>query len=287
MDGVSRSLVLRQAGIGVSPGHVRGSAACARIALLDGGADLAHPALAGERIVTAAGAVPGRAGAHATFCASLLVGNDDDAREGRVLALCAGATIFNFAVIDDAMLEGRASIAATADALARALRQAVDAGCRTIVFSSELLQADSAHWRSLRDAVQWARAQGAIVVVPAGNHGAGWGQSPCAWPGILVVGSIGASGNISEFSAHARRLPNVVYAPGELVPGAGPGHGYELRSGTSFAAVLAAGALELLRVMRPADAWPDLVATLFKPPWRFLDASVLFPPTRLAQEITI
>ncbi|MDQ1919262.1 S8 family serine peptidase [Massilia pseudoviolaceinigra] len=287
MDGVSRSFILRQAGIAVSPGHFRGSAASARIALLDGAADLAHPALGGERIVTSAAPASSSAGAHATFCVSLLVGNDDDARQGRVLALCAGATVFNFPVIDDAMLQGRASIAATADALARALRQAVDAGCRTIVFSTELLQADSPHWRCLRDAVQWARAQGAIVVVPAGNHGAGWGQVPCPWPGILVVGSIGASGNISEFSAHARRLPNVVYAPGEQVPGAGAGHGYELRSGTSFAAVLAAGALELLRVRRLSDAWPDLVATLFRPPWRFLDASVLSQPNCLAQEIPI
>lgn len=275
MDCVSRILLLQQAGLFAPAGHFRAAAAAARIALVDGAVDATHPALGSEHIVTSAGSASRRAAEHATFCASVLVGNDDDARDGRVVALCAGATVFNFPVVDDDMLHGRTSIAATANALARALQQAVGAGCRTIVFTIELLQPDSPHWQCLRDALRWARSQGAIVVVPAGNHGAGWGRLPCPWPDILVVGSLGASGTISAFSAHARRLPNVVYAPGERVPGAGPGRGYDVRSGTSFAAVLAAGALELLRVTRPADPWPHLVGSLFRPSWRLLDASVL------------
>jgi hypothetical protein len=191
-----------------------------------------------------------RAAQHATFNASILIGNDEAKKGGRVMAICSGCTLFNFAVVMDEMLDGCSMTRSIASVLAWAVDSAVQAKCHVIVFGIEILQADSRQWTWLRESIVVALASGAVVVVPAGNPSRVQAATPACWPDVLVAASHDWRGNISRFSAFPARSGNMIFAPGEDVPGADPASEYVVQSGTSFAAAITAGAFGLARVSR-------------------------------------
>ncbi|CAN7634834.1 S8 family serine peptidase [Trinickia sp. LjRoot230] len=287
----ARSFALRQ--VGLNPRAIDTvSVRTARLALVDGAVDASHPALRGTRIEclgallptsSAAAAVVDSAGdpaaKHATFCASILVGAEEARRADRaatVLGLCRGATLVNCAAVSTPMLTGSMPLPEVAAALAVAVRQALRARCRTIVFGVEIRYPESPSWRHLRDAIAVARAAGAIVVLPAGNRPGTWTETPCTWPEALVVASLASHGGPSGFSVAAGLGARTVFAPGEDIPGAVAGGTVSVRSGTSFAAAMAAGVLALAGMLGPERSVSDTIAGLFPPPRRRLDAGALF-----------
>jgi subtilisin family serine protease len=269
-----RSLTLRQAGLVDLCAATRGCPSI-RIALVDGPVNTSHPALGGCSISVLGDAPASTAGEHATFCASILVGRDADRTAGRVMAICAACTLVNVGVVTDDMLTGRRSIRNVARTLASAVAAANEAKCQTILFGIEIRQPESPEWTPLRESVRAASARGAAVVLPAGNR-PGAPAGPCSWPEALVVGSRSWCGAVSAFSPQVRRGANMILAPGENVPGAGPDASYVVRSGTSFAAAVAAAAFTLAKCLAPYRPIFAIASDLCPLPTRALDATALF-----------
>jgi subtilisin family serine protease len=270
-----RSLTLRQAGLVDLCAATQGCPSVS-IALVDGPVNTSHPALGGCSISMLGDAPSSAAGEHATFCASILVGRNADRTAGRVMAICAACTLVNVAVVTDDMLAGRLSTRTVARTLASAVAAATEATCQTILFGIEIRHPESPEWTPLRESIRAASMRGAAVVLPAGNRPGAPAAGPCSWPEALVVGSRGWSGAASAFSPHSKRGASMILAPGENVPGAGPDASYAIRSGTSFAAGVAAAAFTLAKCLAPCRPIFAIASDLCPPPTRALDATALF-----------
>jgi hypothetical protein len=268
-----RSFLLRQAGL-KELCDTSEPASRTPIALIDGSTDAGHSVLAECRIERIGYSHSTPAADHATFLASILVANEAARESGKALGLCSGCTLRNFSVVTDAMLAGTLSIKQTAHILAGAVKSAVGTGCRIIVFGIELRHPESPCWDALRSAVLEASAAGALTVVPAGNS---LQSQQCNWPGILTAFSCNWRGQLSAFCCKPLRSSNIVLAPGENVPGAALTSEYGVRSGTSFAAAIAAGAVARAACLSPRRPLFAIAGELCRPPRHVLDATTFQP----------
>jgi subtilisin family serine protease len=99
------------------------------------------------------------------------------------------------------------------------------------------------------DVVRYALLRGCVLVAASGNSGVEELYWPAAYDGVIAVGSVGLSGAPSHFTTQGRHL--AVCAVGERVATCAL-KGYQLATGTSFAApfVTAAAALLVSRAQR-------------------------------------
>jgi subtilisin family serine protease len=234
------------------------------IAILDTGADLAHPALSGH---LAEGydfvdddADPSEVGAagvdiafgHGTHVAGLLALAAPDARllPLRTLGPDGVGTIWN---------------------QARALRFAVEQGAAVINLSwsfperSRLLDDVLAEVTCTSDggaACRGRRQPGAVVVAAAGNSGESAPEYPAAsnLPGVMAVAASTQEDTIAPFSTYGAWVS--LAAPGDRIVSSVPGGAYASWSGTSMATPLAASVVALLRVARPANRPSEIVTRL-------------------------
>jgi subtilisin family serine protease len=102
-----------------------------------------------------------------------------------------------------------------------------------------------------REAVDYAREKGCLLVAARGNDGDGGFFYPACLPNVLGVGSTGNTGQRSPFSNFGYGLD--VMAPGEGI--IGPGHtsdtAYLVGNGTSFSAPLVSGEAGLILAQHP------------------------------------
>ncbi len=134
------------------------------------------------------------------------------------------------------------------------MKAAVDLGARVLNLSfgtpeTALEEGEAAPHREI---IRYALTRGCVLVAAAGNTGDSTRYFPAALPGVIAVGAVGASGRPSPFSS--RGLHVALCAPGEDIPTAGL-RGYQLSTGTSFAApfVTAACALLLAHAARRSE----------------------------------
>jgi hypothetical protein len=95
----------------------------------------------------------------------------------------------------------------------------------------------------LQDAVNYALSQNVIVVAAAGNDGNGQISYPAAYPGVIAVGAVDATGQRATFSNYGSEM--VIAAPGVGINTVTTG-GIMSFSGTSAASPLVAGAIAAL-----------------------------------------
>jgi subtilisin family serine protease len=227
------------------------------VALLDGGFDLGHEALAG-RLAAAApydaldddfdaqdlgdgvdqdrDGVVDRVACHGTFVASL------------VLAAAPGARVLPVRVLDD---EGWG----TDLALAAGLTYAVEHGADVVNMSLVLPNASP----TLRNAVRAAEDAGVVVVSASGTTDDGWQNDPYLASHACIVGAVDRTDTCPAWTDASPAV--AVFAPGVDVVGAlgrkaGAGwsaSSYGRWSGTSFSTAFVSAGAALLRERHPAD----------------------------------
>jgi subtilisin family serine protease len=138
----------------------------------------------------------------------------------------------------------------TAEDVVAGIERAVagDAGVINISGAGNASDVDAATAREVRNAIYAAVTLGIPVVAAVGNEGASTLGVPAAYPHVIAVGATDQFGAGASFSNRGSGLDLV--APGENIVTAAPhplcGSGYQVVTGTSFAAPSVAGAVALL-----------------------------------------
>lgn len=211
------------------------------VAVIDTGVDATHPDLVGKvlpeiDLLPDVAPLPGQNG-HGTRVASIIAA----AVNGIGIAgVAPQAGILPVSALDPAGFGDSSTVA-------RAIIAATDAGARVINLSLGGPDRDPV----LDEACAYAFSKGAVVVAAGGNSFLEGNavQYPAASANVLAVASVDSTGNPSGFSNTGPHID--LAAPGENVPGAIPDGGYDLESGTSFAAPHVAAAVALLLAANP------------------------------------
>ncbi len=244
------------------------------VATLDSGVDLSHPDLAGRwRGGTNSWfdpygehpSTPADLTGHGTGTMGIILGGDSG---GTSIGVAPGASWISAKIFDDHGL-------ATTTAVHQAFQWVLDpdgdpstADAPQVVNGSWSLGTAPGCDLTYQPDVQALRAAGILPVFAAGNFGSrsSTSVSPGNYPESLSVGALNANGSIWSGSSRGpsscggrpvtRPFPDVV-APGVNVTTADRYGFFQTRSGTSFAAPHAAGALALLLRLTPrADPRP-------------------------------
>lgn len=109
--------------------------------------------------------------------------------------------------------------------------------------------------RPHEDAIRYAAARGCVIIVASGNSGREERFWPAAYPEVITVGAVDATGQPAAFSTRGNHV--TLSAPGARILTTSLGS-YQYATGTSFAAPFVAGAAALLvsraaRMSHPLD----------------------------------
>ena len=214
-----------------------------KVAVIDTGIDLSHPAFAGKLAPSREWIdfvdddrhpqeINGANYGHGTGVADIIV------------QVAPNATILPIRVL------GPDGSGDTTDVVA-AIDHAIRMGANII----NLSLGTEGEEKALKELVKYARKQDVILVASAGNNA----QENILFPArhnseVLSVGSVDRHDEISAFSAYGKELS--LMAPGEHIYTAAPGRSVAYWSGTSFAAPIVSGAAAL--ALGETAAYPKL-----------------------------
>jgi len=218
----------------ITGGALSGTGAGVIVGILDSGIQ-AHPQFDDVYIVhidLAGGGVAGPGAAHGTSVASIICGSQ---------GIAPDAELFVVRVLDDEGLGNSYHVA-------QGIVQAVDLGVKIINMSLGVYQ-DTV---LLREAVKYAHDRGVLMVAAAGNDGYNRMPYPAAYPEVLAVTAVDATGQYALFPNQSKDIDFA--APGVGVLTAKEDFGTTLFSGTSAAAPFVSGTLASL--MTGDDALP-------------------------------
>jgi hypothetical protein len=168
---------------------------------------------------------PSAQNGHGTAVASMIIGNGS-----LTPGVAPGADILSIRIADD---NGKSD----SFYLAKGIVAAVDAGVSLINISMGSL-GDSA---LVRNAIEYARLRGALIVAAAGNKGLNKVSYPAANDGVIAVGAVDALGNHLDFSNSGAKID--ISAPGYGVNAAWTGDEAASVTGTSFSSPIVVGAI--------------------------------------------
>ena len=217
------------------------------IAALDTGIDATHPDLRGQPLQTR-NFIDGNAYAaetHGTAVAGIIGARADDGIG--IAGIAPGARLLGLRACSQL---ARGGAACSSFSLAKALQFALEAKAQ--VFNLSLTGPRD---RLLGRLLDVALARG-VSVVGAVDIDVADGGFPASHPGVLAVAGLQPS----------RPLPTgALRAPDRGIPAPRPGGGWDLVSGTSFAAAQVSGLVALLRELSPRLGASDLRAALSAP----------------------
>ncbi|MBF0299527.1 MAG: S8 family serine peptidase [Oligoflexia bacterium] len=122
----------------------------------------------------------------------------------------------------------------------------------------------------LRMSILEAQNRGIVIVAAAGNNTHSGPIFPCAYPNVLCVGAVDASGNFANFSNYGGHVD--LLAPGDNILSTYPQKltanffavkGYEIKNGTSQAAPYVAAAVAILKGLNNQISFNEIFARLF------------------------
>jgi Subtilase family/Fervidolysin N-terminal prodomain len=211
------------------------------VAVIDSGVDTTHPELAGM-VVDSFDALKSdeKAHAHGTAVAGAIVAHAKlmgAAPEARILAARAfGAQ--------------KASLEATTYSISQSLDWAMDRGARVINMSFT-----GPRDPTLEEKMGQARQKGIVLIAAAGNGGPSAPKAyPAAYPNVIAVTATDAEDKL--FKGANRGGYIAVAAPGVDLLLPAPEVGYQVTTGTSFAAAEVSGIVALMLERKP-DLTPD------------------------------
>jgi subtilisin family serine protease len=227
--------------------HARTKGAGVLVAVLDTGADTAHPVLA-DRIVPAWNYIDDN-----PDVSDVAQGTDSDGDglgdeavghgtfvSGMVGLTAPGARILPARVLDS---DGIGNTFVVAEAIVDSVR----AGAQVINLSFGTdEEVDS---KVVQEALRFAAVRNVVVIGAAGNARSTDPQFPASANNVFGVAALGAGSQLAFFS---NRGPWVeVAAPGDQLIGPMPGGGYAVWSGSSMSSALVSGQAALLRAVEP------------------------------------
>ncbi len=163
---------------------------------------------------------------------------------------------------------GSTSEISSSEAFARGITYAVDQGAKIINLS--LGWPKTLETKFLRDAVFYALSNGVVLVAAAGNNNSSEPLFPCAYEGVICVGSSTLDGSVARFSNFGGHVDT--YAPGEGILSLHPTlfepdlfsvPGFEIRSGTSQSAPMVSGLIAEVLARQPSLTIDDLFARFY------------------------
>jgi subtilisin family serine protease len=187
---------------------------------------------------------------HGTFVAGIAaaVGNNSKG----IIGVAPEAKIMPVRVLDE-------NGSGTFEAVAAGIRYAAFAGADVINVSLGAFDLDPDSYTVLKDAVDYARSLGSVIVAAAGNYGGSVDDFfPASLDGVLAIGAVSAYDERPQFSNFGNSL--FLMAPGSQVlslgsPEAHVGFlevpGYYTASGTSASAPFVSGAIALILEQNP------------------------------------
>lgn len=217
------------------------------VAVIDGPYDAAalSGVLANIPVHLAAGSCngsPNIACDHGTFIMGLLGARQDASIPG----LFPDCRLMHIPLFVDASLPS-----ASVDELAIAIAKAINAGARLINLSIAILGAESEINRQLEDALDFAEASGALLLVAAGNQGRLAIGQLLSHPVVIPVVATDPSQKLLPESNFGPAISRRGVAALGRMPGYAPGGGTTLMSGTSVATAVATGILGQVWSERP------------------------------------
>ncbi|MBP0000050.1 MAG: S8 family serine peptidase [Cyanobacteria bacterium SID2] len=177
---------------------------------------------------------------HGTHVAGIIAALDNDLG---VTGVAPEATIMPVQVLDDSGTTDRI------DRIADGIRYAADNGADAI----NLSLGGAGYVPEIEEALAYATARGALVVMAAGNEGAEEPSYPAhsAEQWGIAVGALSAFGGLAYWSNRAAFTGNYVVAPGEWIDSTLPDNSYGFKDGTSMAAPHVSGITALIRSANP------------------------------------
>jgi subtilisin family serine protease len=211
------------------------------VAVCDTGVQSNHPDLAANLQLPGYNSVDGSSDTepinqHGTFCAGCVaaVGNNN-----------TGVCGVGWAVkILPVKISNAANGSAYLTDMAEGVQWAADNGAKVINLSYSGFEN-----AAIDTAAQYARSQGALLLMAAGNENTNLSGQP-DWTSFLLVGSTDSSDARSSFSNYG--TPIDIVAPGTAVVSTTMGSNYASGSGTSYATPIAVGVAALMLSENPA-----------------------------------
>jgi subtilisin family serine protease len=151
-------------------------------------------------------------------------------------------------VLGAARLPGRAEpvgLGAIAD-IDLGVKMAVDLGAKVLnmSFGTADTAVEAGMPKPHTDVIRYAASRGCVLVAASGNSGKEERFWPAAFDEVIAVGSVDAEGRPSHFTSSGEHV--ALCAPGERIATCALEGGYQLATGTSFAAPFVAAAVALL-----------------------------------------
>ncbi len=232
------------------------------IAILDGPVDTSHDCFVGAQLtaintVKKGEADRGPACSHGTHVASIIFGQ----HHGDVKGIAPGCRGLLLPIYEESP-SGAVMPSSQLD-LARAILQAVQQGAHIINISGGQLAPSGAADPVLENAIHYCEQKNVLIVAAAGNDGCNCLHVPASVKSVLAVGALDNDNNPLDSSNWGKTYQSQgIMAPGKDIPGALPGGGVGVKSGTSFATPIVAGIAALLlseQVMRGEQPNPHAI----------------------------
>lgn len=171
--------------------------------------------------------------------------------------------------VDETRERNNLILKAPSERIARGILYAVARGVDVINLS--LGWPKSMDTEFMRRAIMIAQSKNISIVAAAGNNNTNGNIYPCAYQGVICVGSVDANGQVSAFSNYGGEVD--ILAPGDQILSTIPStfaqikmniYGYDIMSGTSQAAPYVAATVALLKATYPGISKDEIKGRLHR-----------------------